>query len=633
MLTTNTTHRSFFGAAKVFVLLAAWLLLRAGATQAGDMPAVIMAFEDVESELSAQQVFAQEEALFKPRSDAYVGYTVSDWWLKVDLVNDGANYSKRYVVLPIPSTAPVYAYDQVDGRLREKVFSIDQSSSSGIDQTHVMAFDYLLSPGEQRTVLIRHVTDLNPTRLDFSVQTQAQFHRSLNTATTKLLVPLVALGVLLICNIFYGLSSRDKVFMYYSLYLAGAMFIPVARFGGLVYTDLPHNIEASFIIIGGATGYFFFALMLRTVLKDLQSRFVDWMCFGIVAPVTITILLISLFDPVLAMTLYAKSGGGGLIILSLLGIIIAAILHRHALRVYLAVGFLGLLVGSLLAILQYRGVLGSEFNGVLLPGIIAEAFVFTFVLESRFQLQLREQQVILENQSKLQRTLQLALLGEMVASISHELKQPLNAIKLVAVNLKSLVAKNPNALIERLPNKLDRILSLVDRAAELSDHVRRSSRLSTGETAEADIAKAITGCRLMIDPQLAMGGIDLMVDIDEDFPQLAIHPLRLDQVLLNIIGNAKDVLLLVNPAVKWIKVSAKQIEARRVQICVEDSAGGIPAESLDLIFDQFFTTKAADEGTGLGLSICKTIVEDAGGSISVVNTVNGARFCITLSIS
>lgn len=118
-----------------------------------------------------------------------------------------------------------------------------------------------------------------------------------------------------------------------------------------------------------------------------------------------------------------------------------------------------------------------------------------------------------------------------------------------------------------------------------------------------------------------------------DLAKAKIHPLRLEQVLLNLIGNALDAIAAANPHQKWIRLSAQNSSADAIIITIEDSAEGIPGELIGRVFDPFFTTKEVGKGTGLGLSISFNIIQDAGGDLSVENTDHGARFTIKLPVA
>ncbi len=214
--------------------------------------------------------------------------------------------------------------------------------------------------------------------------------------------------------------------------------------------------------------------------------------------------------------------------------------------------------------------------------------------------------------------------------MTHEIKQPVHAISLIIANLKAVVQKSPEKAIEMLPDKLLKLEGLVNRTAQLSDQVRKSSRLSVNNADGASIKKSLEECRLILGPDLDHLQIKLKVEIDPNLPNVTLDPLRLDQVLTNIIGNAKDAIQSSAPEERWIQIKAKRIKYRQVEITIEDSAGGIPANVLDVIFDKYFTTKNAELGTGLGLSVCREIVESDGGVIQAENTAHGACFTLTL---
>jgi len=263
-------------------------------------------------------------------------------------------------------------------------------------------------------------------------------------------------------------------------------------------------------------------------------------------------------------------------------------------------------------------------------GIIFEGLIFTLVVASRIRREGDATKREAEEKIKRERTNQLALIGELTATMTHEIKQPVHAMSLIIANLKAVVQKSPEKAIEMLPDKLLKLEGLVNRTAQLSDQVRKSSRLSVNNADGASIKKSLEECRLILGPDLDHLQIKLKVEVDPNLPNVTLDPLRLDQVLTNIIGNAKDAIQSSAPEERWIQIKAKRIKYRQVEITIEDSAGGIPANVLDVIFDKYFTTKNAELGTGLGLSVCREIVESDGGVIQAGNTAHGACFTLTL---
>ncbi|MDG1461709.1 MAG: PAS-domain containing protein, partial [Luminiphilus sp.] len=237
-----------------------------------------------------------------------------------------------------------------------------------------------------------------------------------------------------------------------------------------------------------------------------------------------------------------------------------------------------------------------------------------------------------ERQIQLEQSNKLATLGEMAAGIAHELNQPLQAIKLTANNLMLQARGNKAVPNQKLLLKLGRIDSQVDRAAVITDHMRQSARLANEEQAEADIASVVRDTHLLVESSLRLKSITFRTELAPSLPAGKIHPIRLEQVLLNLINNAQDAIndQKFGQRRPWILLKAYLTGDQTLCLSIEDSAGGIGDDVVDRIFDPFYTTKEVGKGTGLGLSISYGIINDAGGTLSVSNTKHGAKFTITL---
>lgn len=237
-----------------------------------------------------------------------------------------------------------------------------------------------------------------------------------------------------------------------------------------------------------------------------------------------------------------------------------------------------------------------------------------------------------ERQIQLEQSTKLATLGEMAAGIAHELNQPLQAIKLAASNLSMQVKRDKAPTNQKTLEKLDRIAKQVDRAAMITDHMRQSARLANEEQAEASIASVVRDTHLLVESSLRLKSIVFRTELASALPDCKIHPIRLEQVLLNLINNAQDAIIARDndQAHQWILVQASLTADETVCLSVEDSAGGIPESIVERVFDPFYTTKEVGKGTGLGLSISYGIIKDAGGTLSVSNTKHGAKFVIVL---
>ena len=239
-----------------------------------------------------------------------------------------------------------------------------------------------------------------------------------------------------------------------------------------------------------------------------------------------------------------------------------------------------------------------------------------------------------QRQMQLEQSTKLATLGEMAAGIAHELNQPLNAIKLTALNLLRIHGASKDKAVAQMPAKLEQIAAQVDRAATITDHMRQSARQAGEEEAVAVLSEVVANSYLLVESGFRLEGIEFRAELAADLPVCKIHPVRLEQVLLNLLTNAKDAFVEREVAKdgRWIRVATVATDEDSVTLEVEDSAGGIPTEIIDRVFDPFYTTKDVGKGTGLGLSISYGILNDAGGRLSVTNTEKGARFRLVLPV-
>lgn len=228
----------------------------------------------------------------------------------------------------------------------------------------------------------------------------------------------------------------------------------------------------------------------------------------------------------------------------------------------------------------------------------------------------------------------MASLGRMVAGVAHELNQPLNFIKMAAMNLRE---RTNRGLFEapRFAEKLDTMIAHVNRASAIILQMRVFGRKPTEQPHPMALRDAVESVMTMVTPQLESEGTRL--DISGCAPEATVRalPVLLEQVLLNLVLNAHDAISSRkaggDPAEGLITIRIERKEWQAF-VTVEDNGTGLPEEAIPLLFEPFFTTKPPREGTGLGLSICYGIVRDLGGAIWAENTGTGARFVIELPI-
>jgi PAS domain S-box-containing protein len=227
----------------------------------------------------------------------------------------------------------------------------------------------------------------------------------------------------------------------------------------------------------------------------------------------------------------------------------------------------------------------------------------------------------------------LATVGEMAATVAHEITQPLQVINIAGASAEqelvdaSAAGTAPDT--EFLRSKLDRIASQVEQAGRIVGELRAFVRgTAADEAAPFDPAIAVTAAIDLTQYAVRQAGVALSVSFVDGLPQVTGHVGRLEQVLVNLIINARDA---GGRTVEVVARAGERGGRLAVLITVEDSGRGIPADLLPRLFEGFMTTKPRGQGTGFGLRICRRIVEEMGGTISAANRAEGgARFEVML---
>ena len=229
-----------------------------------------------------------------------------------------------------------------------------------------------------------------------------------------------------------------------------------------------------------------------------------------------------------------------------------------------------------------------------------------------------------EMEVQLLQSARLVSLGEMAAGVVHEINQPLSVISTTAGDISLRLIEGPLLSEEKLKHMMEDILAMVDRIDKTITHMRRFSReTSLEEGVLFSINEAVEMSVKLIGAQLENHGITLHLDLADDLPPISGHAHQIEQVVLNLIANARDAL--DEKAEHVAEISERRITVRTrrevqgkgwVIIEVEDNGIGMDMDTMARIFEPFFTTKEADWGTGLGLSISYAIAKDHGGHIA-----------------
>ena len=217
----------------------------------------------------------------------------------------------------------------------------------------------------------------------------------------------------------------------------------------------------------------------------------------------------------------------------------------------------------------------------------------------------------------------LARIGSMISMIAHQWRQPLSQLSGILMELETATRfkKVDDAYILNAIAKSDKMIEFMSNTIDDFRNFYKPDKIKEEFFVSESCLKAIN----IIDATLENLGINLIFNVEDD-RKIVGYPTEFSQVILNIISNAKDILIekeIKNPKIQ-IDIKSKGILSI---ITIKDNAGGIAEENKELLFDPYYSTKDSSKGTGLGLYISKLIIErNMGGELSVFNNNEGEVF-------
>ncbi|MFQ0975330.1 sensor histidine kinase [Vibrio campbellii] len=252
----------------------------------------------------------------------------------------------------------------------------------------------------------------------------------------------------------------------------------------------------------------------------------------------------------------------------------------------------------------------------------------TAELQAEIAQRIETEQTLRVTQDELVQAAKLAVLGQMSASISHELNNPLAAIRSFAENGKLFLHKEK---YERTEDNLTRISALTDRMANISQQLRSFAKKTSGnELAQTHLLPVIASAKELMKPAFKSARVTLNTKLIEQDVEVQINTIQLEQVLVNLLANAIEATK--GQENKQVHLSIeKDIQAELVWIYVDDNGTGLGEFTFSQLCEPFLTTK--QNGLGLGLSISQQILAGMNGKLSAQNREQGgARFSICLPL-
>jgi len=241
---------------------------------------------------------------------------------------------------------------------------------------------------------------------------------------------------------------------------------------------------------------------------------------------------------------------------------------------------------------------------------------------TRRERQYREVQMHLAHANR------VATIGQLSASIAHELKQPLSAVVTNGgATLRWLARNQPE--IEEAKQAVKRIIKDANRASEVLSRIHRLVKRESLRTDALNVNDAILEVIPLIHSEAVKNGVTIQRQLTDRLPSIQGDRIQLQQVILNLMVNAIQAMSGLTEGIRELHIGTESAEEEGVRIGVRDTGPGLSAENLQRLFEPFYTTKP--NGMGMGLSICRSIIEDHGGRLWATGLhPHGALFQFTI---
>jgi C4-dicarboxylate-specific signal transduction histidine kinase len=263
-----------------------------------------------------------------------------------------------------------------------------------------------------------------------------------------------------------------------------------------------------------------------------------------------------------------------------------------------------------------------------LDGMVQELTKSNEALHAENAERIRAEEALRNAQADLARVARLTTMGELAASIAHEVNQPLMAVVTNADTcLRWLAKEQPD--LDEARQAAERTVNASHRAGEIIRTIRVLARKSTPEMTQFDINAAIADVLTLTRGEMQRYDVSLETELPAALEPVLADRGQMQQVILNLIVNGIEAMTAGMRHPRVLRISSRMVEPGNVLIAVADTGTGLDPAKVDSIFDAFFTTKP--EGMGMGLSICRSIVETHGGRLwASPNSPRGSIFQFTV---
>ncbi|MDI6025800.1 PAS domain S-box protein [Corticibacterium sp. UT-5YL-CI-8] len=229
----------------------------------------------------------------------------------------------------------------------------------------------------------------------------------------------------------------------------------------------------------------------------------------------------------------------------------------------------------------------------------------------------------------------LAALGSMLSGVAHELNNPLSIVVGQSMMLREQLEGQNSATPSSLRERGMKISQAAERCARIVKSFLAMARQRKAEPRAVTVETLVQDVLSLLAYGLRSSGIQVSTDIPADLPSIWVDGDQIHQILVNLVINAQQAMDMVPSSARRIFLTARKTGANRMELSVQDSGQGVPADIRTRIFDPFFTTKPQEIGTGIGLAVSRGLAESNGGTLELAKQEagHGARFVLSLPTS
>jgi C4-dicarboxylate-specific signal transduction histidine kinase len=240
----------------------------------------------------------------------------------------------------------------------------------------------------------------------------------------------------------------------------------------------------------------------------------------------------------------------------------------------------------------------------------------------------RAEEALQQAQAELAHVNRLMTMGELTASIAHEVNQPLSGVVLNGYAcLRWLSGDLPN--LDEARQAVERIVRDGMRASDVITRIRALLKKTVIAKKRLDLNEAVREVAVLAQGEARRKRVELRMELADDLPPVLGDRVQLQQVLLNLVMNGIDAMNAVGDRPRELIIKTQDSDADQVRVAVQDSGTGLDAQNAERVFNAFYTTKP--EGMGMGLSISRSIVHNHGGRLwAVANNGPGTTFHFTV---